>query len=159
MQKPYEITSQNAADTQELAHKLGTLLQWGTLITLEGDLGVGKTTFSQGLARGLKVPPAYYVTSPSFAIINEYPARLPFFHMDFYRLNAASELEDLGFYDILQDDNVVMIEWAAKFPQVFTKLERLEIKFRYLDENLRQILLIPYGQDYENLVSELVRIK
>lgn len=151
------IATKSARATQQLGEKLGGLLHGPALITLEGDLGCGKTTFSQGLAKGLEVPEAYYVTSPSFAIINEYPARLPFYHMDFYRLNGADELEDLGFFDIVQANGVVAIEWAAKFPEVFNNLPHLEIKFSYIDTNLRQISLIAYGQAYENLVQKLVQ--
>ena len=159
MSKTYEITTKSVAATQKLGQLLGALLRQKALITLEGDLGAGKTAFSQGLARGLEVPDSYYVTSPSFAIINEYPARLPFYHMDFYRLNAPGELEDLGFYDILQDENVIVIEWAAKFAAVFAPMERLEIKIGYLDDDLRKISLIPYGQLYENLIHELAQMK
>lgn len=159
MPKTYEITSLAPESTQALAEKLGALLPRGALLTLEGDLGSGKTTFSQGLARGLAVPEAYYVTSPTFAIINEYPARVPFYHMDFYRLNAPGELEDLGFYDILRDKGVVVIEWAAKFAPVFAEMTRLEIRFEDLGGDLRKILLIPYGQVYENLIHEVVRMK
>lgn len=154
----HEITTKSARATQRLGEKLGGLLHDRALITLEGDLGCGKTTFSQGLAKGLEVPEVYYVTSPSFAIINEYPARLPFYHMDFYRLNGAEELEDLGFFDILHENSVAAIEWAAKFPEVFDNLPHLEIKFSYIDTNLRQISLIAYGQAYENLIKELVRV-
>lgn len=151
-----EIVSRSARQTQKLGERLGASLQQGALITLEGDLGCGKTTFSQGLARGLAVPDEYYITSPSFAIINDYPGRLPFYHMDFYRLNSAWELEDLGFDEILAGaNNVCAIEWAHKFPEVFNNLPRLEINFSYLDTNLRKILLIAYGQSYINLVKEL----
>lgn len=153
----YEITTKSAKATQKLGKKLGALLHGQTLITLEGDLGCGKTTFSQGLAQGLDVPNNYYVTSPSFAIINEYPARLPFYHIDFYRLDSAHELDDLGVFDILRTKSTVVIEWAAKFPEVLNNLPHLEIKFSYIDTNLRKILLIAYGQEYENLIHKLVR--
>lgn len=154
--KTATIETRSAKATQKLGEKLGALLHSKALITLEGDLGCGKTTFSQGLAQGLEVPAEYYVTSPSFAMINEYPARRPFYHMDFYRLGNESELEDLGFFDILAQDCVAAIEWAAKFPAVFNNLPHLEIKFSYLDTNLRQISLIAYGQAYENLIHKLV---
>lgn len=153
----HTIITKSAQATQKLGEKLGTLIGGQTLITLEGELGGGKTTFSQGLAQGLEVPQEYYVTSPSFAIINEYPARLPFYHMDFYRLNHAGELDDLGFFEILRAEGVAAIEWAAKFPEVFNNLPHLEIKFSYIDTNLRQILLIAYGQAYENLIQNLVQ--
>lgn len=153
----HTIITKSAQASQKLGAKLGALISIQTLITLEGELGSGKTTFSQGLARGLEVPPEYYVTSPSFAIINEYPARLPFYHMDFYRLNQAGELDDLGFFEILRAEGVTAIEWAAKFPEVFNNLPHLEIKFSYIDTTLRQISLIAYGQAYENLIQNLVQ--
>lgn len=155
--KTYIVETKSTKATQKLGQRLGRLLHEPALITLEGDLGCGKTTFSQGLAKGLEVPAEYYVTSPSFAIINEYPARRPFYHIDFYRLGDESELEDLGFYDILQAKGIIAVEWAAKFSEVINKFDRLELKFSYIDTNLRQISLNAYGQAYENLIQELVR--
>jgi len=77
---------------------------------LTGDLGSGKTSFVQGLARGLEVPNDYYITSPSYTLINEYPGRHPFFHVDLYRLEDPVDFEDIGLYDILDVNFVVAIE-------------------------------------------------
>ena len=83
-------------------------------MALSGDLGSGKTSFVQGLARGLEVPDNYYITSPSYTLINEYPGRFPLFHVDLYRILDIMELEDIGFYEILDGNVVVAIEWADR---------------------------------------------
>ncbi len=87
----------NLSDTEKLGRLLGEMALPGDVICLDGDLGAGKTALSQAIARGLEVPDSCYVTSPSFAIMHEYEGRLPMYHMDFYRLQDAGEVEDLGF--------------------------------------------------------------
>ncbi|MBW1982720.1 MAG: tRNA (adenosine(37)-N6)-threonylcarbamoyltransferase complex ATPase subunit type 1 TsaE, partial [Deltaproteobacteria bacterium] len=88
-------------DTRRLAEILGSLLQPGDVIALFGELGSGKTVFAQGLARGLQVPESYYITSPTFSIVNEYPGRIPFYHIDLYRVAGDTEVEELGLVEIL----------------------------------------------------------
>ena len=80
-----------------LGRLLGELALPGDVICLDGDLGAGKTTLTQAIARGLDVPNTCYVTSPSFAIFHEYPGRIPLYHMDFYRLQDSLEIVELGF--------------------------------------------------------------
>ena len=86
------------------------------MIALTGDLGCGKTTFVQGLARGLGVSEREYVTSPTFTLINEYDARLALVHVDLYRLDTGLDMLDIGFDEVLERDAVVAIEWADKLP-------------------------------------------
>lgn len=118
-QRTVEITT-NAEQTRSLAQALATRLQPGDLITLQGELGAGKTTFVQGLARGLNVPQE--ATSPTFVLIVEYAGRLPVLHLDAYRLtNRSGEpicydaLRDAGVLDLLErDDAVKIVEWPER---------------------------------------------
>lgn len=102
-------------ETKRMAGMLAAFVQAGDCIELSGDLGAGKTQFVQGLAAGLGI--SAQVISPTFNILLTYPdGRVPLFHFDLYRLDDALELEDIGFYDVLEDEGVVCIEWGDKFP-------------------------------------------
>ena len=103
--------TRSGEETSELGEKLGRLITKGIAISLTGDLGAGKTTFVQGLAKGLEVPDAFYVTSPTYTIINEYPGRVDLCHMDLYRLGSGDELDYIGFDEIVDSDRVIIIEW------------------------------------------------
>ena len=98
------ITTRSAAQTRKLGHCLGRAIHQATVIALTGDLGSGKTAFVQGLAKGLNVSEKYYITSPTFTIINEYPGRLCLFHVDLYRIAHLAELEEIGLEEILKED-------------------------------------------------------
>ena len=97
----YNSTTNSAEETKRLGRKIGSLIDDPIVLALSGDLGSGKTVFVQGLARGLDVPPDYYITSPTFTLVNEYPGRLRLFHIDLYRLDHFGDLEDIGLHDIL----------------------------------------------------------
>lgn len=104
-------------DLQETAHfakELATLARPGDVVCLDGDLGAGKTALTQQIAKGLGVPDSCYVTSPSFAILQEYPGRIPLYHMDFYRLSDMSEVEDLGFEEFFYLSGLTVIEWPVR---------------------------------------------
>lgn len=89
----------------------------GAVVALCGQLGAGKTHFSKGVVSGLGAEES--VTSPTFSLVNEYrTGRLPVFHFDFYRLEEASELVAIGWDDYLEEDGVVIVEWADKFPEL-----------------------------------------
>lgn len=107
----FEIDSAEAM--QSLGEYLGGLLRGGEVFSLSGPLGVGKTTFVQGVARALDV--REMVTSPSFAIIHVHDGRLRLIHCDFYRLESSDELENIGFDDYLGAGNVVFAEWGSPF--------------------------------------------
>lgn len=105
----YEVASVEA--TQALAAALGSLVQSGDVLCLSGDLGAGKTTFTQGLARGLGVEEP--VSSPTFTLIKEYDdGRIPLYHMDIYRLGEAAMQEDLGYDEYFYGVGVSVIEWS-----------------------------------------------
>lgn len=113
-----KIISESAAQTEELASFIGKTLREGDVLALSGELGSGKTCFASGLARGLGVSDQYRITSPTFTLINEYPARCKLYHFDVYRLNSYSEFEDLGYEEYFCANGVVVIEWAEKIIQI-----------------------------------------
>lgn len=109
-----QATCSDAQSTRSLGGRLAGLLQPGDVVLLEGDLGAGKTTFTQGLAEALGVDVA--VTSPTFTLMNIYPTTSGFdlVHVDVYRLERLSEVVDLGLGEILDDGAVVVVEWGDR---------------------------------------------
>ena len=105
------LISKSGRETFHLGERLGKLLDSGIKISLTGTLGAGKTTLVKGLAKGLEVPDTFYVTSPTYTIVNEYPGRQNLCHMDLYRLASSDELDYIGFYEIMDKDQVTIIEW------------------------------------------------
>ena len=95
--KEWKVVTDSPQKTKALAEMIGRAVSAGTLITLSGDLGAGKTTFTQGLAKGLDIDRK--VTSPTFTIMKEYKGRLPLYHIDAYRLENITQ--DLGFEDYI----------------------------------------------------------
>jgi tRNA threonylcarbamoyladenosine biosynthesis protein TsaE len=145
-----------AEETRLLGQSCGQCLSRPAVILLVGDLGSGKTVFVQGLARGLAVPAEYYITSPSFTIINHYPGRLPLYHIDLYRLNADLDPEDLGLTEILHGDGVAAVEWADRLPPD-SAADRLEIQFEIGANDLRTLHIQAYGQEASSLLKALHR--
>ena len=113
----FEIASAEAL--QALGASLGAILAPGDTVGLVGPLGAGKTTFTQGIARGLEVPPARHVASPTFALVNEHPGRVTLLHADLYRLGSEAELAELGL-DEGAEEVVRVIEWLDRFPHLLT---------------------------------------
>lgn len=146
----YEKLTNSAIETKEFATRLGTLVSPGDVITLEGDLGAGKTTFTQGLAVGLGVK--RNVTSPTFTIIKEYQGRIPLYHMDVYRLEDAEE--DIGFAEYFYGTGITIIEWAQYIDDFLPK-NRLDIYIEVIDQDRRKIICQSSDSHYETLISEL----
>jgi len=120
------VLAASAAEMQDLGARLGRLLRAGDVVGLIGPLGAGKTTFAQGVARGLEVPPERHVASPTFALVNQHPGRVPFVHVDLYRINDAAEITELGLSETY-DYAAVAIEWLDRFPSVAPD-DRLEVE-------------------------------
>jgi len=126
-------------ETFELAGEYASELNAGDVLGLVGELGAGKTRFVQGLAKGLGVPDKVYVRSPSFSLINEYHGgRITLVHIDFYRLDEASSLEDLGLDEYFDGDYIVAVEWPNNFPGSLPNKARF-INFSTIDENTREL--------------------
>ncbi|MEK5233608.1 tRNA (adenosine(37)-N6)-threonylcarbamoyltransferase complex ATPase subunit type 1 TsaE [Lysinibacillus sp. FSL K6-0232] len=148
----YEIIMKSVDDTEQFAVRLAALLEAQDTITLEGDLGAGKTTFTKALAKGLGVTRT--VNSPTFTIIKQYEGRLPFNHLDVYRL--AESDEDLGWDELFYGDAVSVVEWAHLIEQDLPQ-ERLAIEIYRIEEHERRFVLIPHGKRYEALCEELIK--
>ena len=148
----FDININNLEETQALAHKLAEIVEPQDTITLEGDLGAGKTTFTQAFAKGLGITRT--VNSPTFTIMKQYSGRISLNHLDVYRLEDSDE--DLGWEEIFYGDAVTVVEWAHLIERDLPN-ERLAIAIRRVDENARVITLIPYGKRYELLCEELLK--
>ena len=142
-------------ETQRLGAALGRLLRADAIITLAGDLGAGKTTFVQGLGKGLGV--AATITSPTFVLINRYRTAdgRQLQHADCYRLaNAPLEMWDAGLSDLFLSDDVVVVEWADRIPGLLPP-DYLEIAIEHGDGDLRRFLVVPHGARYVDIVHHL----
>jgi len=137
-------------ETEDFGQRLGSLVQGQDVITLEGDLGAGKTTFTKSFAKGLGV--TRNVNSPTFTILKQYEGRLPFNHLDVYRL--ADSDEDLGWDELFYGEAVTVIEWA-KLIEYDLPNERLQIEVFYENEFARRFEVTPMGERYEQLCREL----
>ena len=128
-----ETMTKSDTETFQLGTLLATLLKTGDVIALYGNLGSGKTVFAKGICVGLGVKG--HVTSPSFTLIQEYHARLPVTHIDFYRLDSRAEIEDLGL-DYYFENGVSLIEWAER-GEVFIPAKHFSIYFDRIMEDHR----------------------
>ncbi|QHS24128.1 tRNA (adenosine(37)-N6)-threonylcarbamoyltransferase complex ATPase subunit type 1 TsaE [Virgibacillus sp. MSP4-1] len=147
----YQIRSKSADETMAFASRLAKQLQPGDVITLEGNLGAGKTTFTKGLAKGLDIKRT--VNSPTFTIIKEYEGIYPLYHIDAYRLGDHEE--DLGLDEYFEGDGITVVEWA-KFIEDELPEEYINIQIRYTEDDGRFIELNPIGERFEKLCRELV---
>ncbi len=153
MIRNYQTNS--AEETRSLASNLGAVLRPGDTLCLIGDLGAGKTTFTQGLALGLGLPPDEPVNSPTFMLLAEHPGgRVPLFHFDVYRLPDSSALYDLAFDEYLSGDGVVVIEWADRITDALPP-DRLDIAFIAVSYDTRQITVMARGERAKEILSQL----
>lgn len=141
---------QSLAETEELATKLAALLSPPDVLTLEGDLGAGKTTFTQALARALGITRT--VSSPTFTILKQYEGKYSFNHLDVYRLEGSDE--DLGWDELFYGDAISVIEWAH-FIEEDLPTERLEIRLVHGGNDARIITIEPFGKHYEKICEGL----
>ncbi|MCH1627443.1 tRNA (adenosine(37)-N6)-threonylcarbamoyltransferase complex ATPase subunit type 1 TsaE [Fredinandcohnia quinoae] len=148
--KNYELITYSPEETWEISYKLAEQLQPGDVLTLEGDLGAGKTTFTKGLAKGLGITRT--VNSPTFTIIKEYHGRLPLYHMDVYRLENSCE--DLGFDEYFEGEGVTVVEWSHLIEEQLP-VNRLVITIQNQGETTRKINVQPIGERYHQLCEEL----
>lgn len=144
------IETNSEEQTKSLAEKIATLLKPGDVLTLEGDLGAGKTTFTKGIAAGLGI--SRTLSSPTFTIVKEYEGTIPLYHMDVYRLEGSDE--DIGFDEYFHGNGIAVVEWA-QFIEDYLPLERLNITINYLDEESRIIEFEPIGEHFEKVVKEI----
>jgi len=134
------IVTQADQETIRVGQKLGALLSDGDVVGLVGELGSGKTWFTKGIARGLGISGNTVITSPSFALVNQYEGNHTFFHMDFYRLESLSEVISAGLEEYLYHGGVVVMEWADRWPEILPE-RIIEVHFGIIDELRREITL------------------
>ena len=148
----YKITSRDMNDTLLLAQNIESEKFPNMVICLNGELGTGKTVFVKGFAGalGIKDP----ITSPTFNIVKEYlNGELPLYHMDVYRLEDNKD--NIGLTDYFNKGGVTIIEWADMIEDELPS-ERLDIEFKFIDENTRVLVLKPYGKDYEDICDAVL---
>ena len=141
--------------TVALGRALGRRLKHGLVLLLHGDLGSGKTAFAQGLARGLDVPDAFAITSPTYTLVNEYPGRLSFVHVDLYRLPEPMDPDEIGLQEVFEADGIVAVEWARRLHPEDRPARRLELFFSVTGETARSIRIIAYGLDPTDLLKDI----
>ena len=143
-----EYDSYSPDETFELAKKLGQEAKAGDVVCLIGNLGVGKTLFSQGFAKGLGIEE--YVNSPTFTIVQEYEGtddrRLTLYHFDVYRIEDSEEMEEVGFTDMIYGNGVSLIEWADMISDILPE--------RYIRVTIEKNL--EKGFDYRKITVEHV---
>jgi len=136
--KTRHVYSLSEDETFDLGRTFAVTLKGGELIALEGELGLGKTVFARGIAVGLGIP-AEEVSSPSYTLVQEYRGgRLPMFHADLYRVQAAEEADSLGLDEILSAGGVVVVEWGEKLPGRLRR-SATRILFEDLGEDSRRL--------------------
>mgnify|MGYP004466640411 FL=1 len=132
------FTTHSPAETQGLAEKLARLLRAGDVLAYTGPMGAGKTTFTVGLARGLGS--SDWVSSPTFALVQEYRGPLPLCHFDFYRITGEEDLYAAGFFDYLDGTRVLAVEWSERVPSALPQ-NALHIDFEPLSGDARRITI------------------
>ncbi len=144
--------SRSEEETRDLGAKLGVTLKKGDIVLLSGDLGTGKTCFTQGVGRGLEV--TGQVNSPSFVLENQYEGRETLFHVDLYRLEDVEELDDLGLWDYAER-GVLVIEWPERGTELLPG-DGLIVELRYGDsDRQRKLTFIARGERGAELVASL----
>mgnify|MGYP004515533101 CR=1 FL=1 len=141
----YKVTTYNEDETVAIAQNIEAEKFPNMIITLNGDLGSGKTVFTKGFAHAMGIDE---VTSPTFNIIKEYNGELPLYHMDLYRVEG--DVEGLGLEEYFHKNGVVIIEWADMISDYLPK-KRLDVRIKIVDENTRIFIFIPYGEEYERI--------
>ncbi len=144
------IKVNNLEETIALGNRLGLLLQPNMLLTLSGDLGAGKTTFTKGIGQGLGITKV--INSPTFTILKQYQGRLNLSHFDAYRLEGLDD--DLGFEEIFDSDDVCVVEWA-NFIEDILPVDRLTIEIKKIDENIREFVFKTNSEKYAQVVEAL----
>ena len=140
------IETNSEKETFELGKKIGENAKAGQIYTLTGDLGVGKTVFTQGLAAGLGITEP--INSPTFTIVQVYEdGRLPFYHFDVYRIGDIEEMDEIGYEDYFYGDGLTMIEWANLIEEILPKKRKeitiekdLEKGFDYRKITIKEVL-------------------
>jgi tRNA threonylcarbamoyladenosine biosynthesis protein TsaE len=147
-----KIKVNNLQDTEKVGKIISRCLEKGTVLCLDGDLGAGKTAITQFIAKEFGIKE--YITSPTFNIIKEYEGRLPFYHMDVYRIESEDDMYDLGYDEYIYSEGVTVIEWSENIKGILPD-ERIDIKIDRIDDNKRIMTIEGSGVVYEKITEEL----
>lgn len=146
------VETTSTRETKAWGRRLASMLEGGELLALVGDLGVGKTCFIKGLARGLSLREEQ-ILSPTFTMIQEHHGRLPLYHIDLYRLEDV-DLEDMGLREYLFSTAVTAVEWYERLREA-GELDRISIRISYSAANSRRIEFEGVGERYSELIERL----
>ncbi len=148
------IDTHSPEETRYLGQILGKTLIPGMVITLDGDLGSGKTTFVQGIGKGLGISEKDYITSPTYNLINEYSGRHCLFHIDLYRLMDPLEIDELGLEEIIYSQGISAIEWADRLPDK-TLTSYLSVRIMITGEETRKVTITACGLENTDWIEKI----
>ncbi len=146
-----KFKTSSETETSAFGRFLGEQLQRPLTILLQGNLGAGKSVIARALARGLGVPEDIPITSPTFTLMNHYPARLELYHFDLYRLADAEELLEIGFDDFAHNAGVALVEWPERLPD--REFDHLLLQIDRLSADVRGIEISAYGIDANKMLE------
>lgn len=149
------VETHSFEETVEIGKNIGNVLRSGDIISLTGDLGTGKTAFTNGIAKALGI--TSYITSPTFTIVNEYEGRLPLYHFDVYRISDPEEMFDIGFEEYINSEGITIIEWGEQIKEILPKeIITVNIK-KNLDKGLdvREIYIDFIGEKYSEYQAKV----
>lgn len=148
--------SSSPDDTEKLGFCLGSIAKKGYIVCLVGELGVGKTEFVKGFARGMGIEDQ--IVSPTFTIVNEYMGKIPLYHFDVYRLDSVDEMYDLGYEEYFFGDGVTIIEWANQISEIIPGDNIAVTISKDMEQGVdyREISIEASGKTYEGLTGEII---
>lgn len=149
----FEVTSSSVEETQAFGEQVGQLLRPGDVVALSGELGSGKTTLIQGIARGLGYDPET-IKSPTFVLMREHPGEVPLVHIDGYRLEGAPAASWLDMELIFSPHKITLIEWAERFAQLLPETP-IEVRLSHVSTNRRRIALVASSERAAELIRAL----
>lgn len=144
--------AESPRDTMALGMTLAQLLQPGDVVSLEGDLGAGKTQLAKGIGAGLGIAETV-ITSPSYTLINQYEGKYPLYHFDVYRIEPV-DLEDLGYEEYFFGKGICLVEWGNQIRE-YLPTEYLQIIIEQTAIQQREFTLIAHGERYQQLLDQL----